>query len=251
MVAEKCPRQDRPNQNEPTGMISSRLNAGFKFVSESVIDSASDPAHKLFHERTVGGCARLTGSPVCACAALSTYTSRAPSQPLALPRWPLSHSPTPHSGVSTCGSLATAAVAGYQAWWLHSLLQQSMPVSLGAFVCLHSIIPKSQKRRGCRCQSWGERERHATIKLINQLSLGFPFSHFFLSVQSLHQQVCYSSSTGFILDCIIHLSYCNIFLSLGGIRRQAHQDAFNNSSPPHLGHAGCGQRPGRYRQGGR
>lgn len=26
------------SQNEPTGMISSRLNAGFKFVSDSVID---------------------------------------------------------------------------------------------------------------------------------------------------------------------------------------------------------------------
>lgn len=31
------------NQNEPTGMISSRLNAGFKFVSDSVIDSVSVP----------------------------------------------------------------------------------------------------------------------------------------------------------------------------------------------------------------
>lgn len=115
VVAEKCPRQGQTrNQNEPTGMISSRLNAGFKFVSDSIIDSVSDPAHKLSHQRTVGGCARLGSkhpSPV------QPYPLTPPSPPLgapALPRCPLSPLPTTHSGVSTCGSLATAAVADYQ-----------------------------------------------------------------------------------------------------------------------------------------
>lgn len=46
-----------------------------------------------------------------ACAALSTCTSHAPLGAPALAPVPL---PTPHSGVSTCGSLATAAVADYQ-----------------------------------------------------------------------------------------------------------------------------------------
>lgn len=76
-------------------MISSRLNAGFRFVSDSVIDSVSDPAHKLSRKRTVGGCARLTLKRL-ACAAL--YPLTPPSHPLALPRWPLPLYPRPTQG---------------------------------------------------------------------------------------------------------------------------------------------------------
>lgn len=38
MSAWKRGRSAPKTQNEPTGMISSRLDAGFKFVSDSVID---------------------------------------------------------------------------------------------------------------------------------------------------------------------------------------------------------------------
>lgn len=110
------------NQNEPTGMISSRLNAGFKFVSDSVIDSVSDPAHKLFPRTNRG---RLR-SPV------QPYPLTPPTPPLGAPALaPVCLSPlhTPHSGVSTCGSLATAAVADYQGM-----------VAIRPFAAIHACV---------------------------------------------------------------------------------------------------------------
>lgn len=225
-------RTDHRNQNEPTGMISSRLNAGFKFVSDSVIDSVSDPAHKLSHERTVGGCARL------GCKHLSPvqpYPLTPPSPPSwrsrapALPLVPSAHDPLRGFDLRlTCDGSRSRLPRRARQRWLRCLLQQSMPVSLGAFVCLHLIIPKSQKRRGCRCQSWVERKIAPPSNSSTGSHSIFLSSHFFLfCLFNLHQQVCYSSSNAefFILSNIIHLFHCNIFLflSLGGIGKQAEQ----------------------------
>lgn len=170
-------------------MISSRLNAGFRFVSDSVIDSVSAPCTQAFPQTNRG---RLRSPNFQAARLCQPYIHlHLPPTPWRSRVGPCRSTHAPLRGFDlrlTCDG-SRSRLPRHRGYDVHSLLQQSMPVSLGAFVCMHLIIPKSQKRRGCRCQSWGERERahnqtHQLALIQLFLSLFFSFCLF-----NLHQQV--------------------------------------------------------------
>lgn len=143
-----------------------------------------------------------------------TPNSLPPTLPLGAPALSPVPLPTPHSGVSTCGSLATAAVADYQGM-----------VAIRPFAAIHACVtwrvcmpaldhPKIAKAAWLPLSILGVKETYtpnsSTGSALTQSSLSLIFFCLF----NLHQQVCYSSSNApvlYFLSSIIHLSYCNIF----------------------------------------